>query len=170
MYMCVCIDVYVYFFCVSVRERERMYVCVSMITQYEQCQSAVPPSVHSQQCYSWRNTLPLHYVSWCHSAVVQKLTFQTHTGRTGSSPNPRAEIPRETSSLPRDKREGQGKEGERSRSVHQSQIPIEGSAGSGFWTKNLRPSSRQGGLCALAPRQIAEIPTLLAFQTQRKLK
>lgn len=164
VYACVYRCVHVFFLCIC--QRERMYVCVSMIMQYGQCQSAVPPSVHSQQCYSWRNTLPLHYVSWCHSAVVQKLTFQTHTGRTGSSPNPRAELPRETSSLSRDKREGQGKEGERSRSVHQSQIPIEGSVGSGFWTKNLRPSSRQGGLCASAPRQIAEIPTLLASQTQ----
>ena len=112
-----------------------------------------------------RTTPPL-CLCCCHSAVAQKLTFQTHTGRTGSSPNPRAELPRETSSLPRDKREGREKEGERSRSVHQSRIPMEGPAGSGFWTKKLRPSSRQGGLCASAPRQIAEIPTLLASQTQ----
>ena len=172
VYACVYRCVRVFFLCICEREREResvcvcVCVCVSMITQYGQCQSALPPSVHSQQWYSWRNTLPLHYVHSCHSAVAQKLAFQTHTGRTGSSPNPRAELPRETSSLPRDKREGWGKEGERSRSVHQSRIPVEGPAGSGFWTKNLRLSSRQGGLCALAPRQIAEIPTLLASQTQ----
>lgn len=38
------------------------------------------------------------------------MSSQTHTQRPGSPPNPRAELPEETSSLPRDKREkGEGR-------------------------------------------------------------
>lgn len=45
--------------------------------------------------------------------MAQKLAFQTHTHRPGSPPNSRADLPKETSSLPSDNRGRRRKEGGR---------------------------------------------------------